>query len=206
MTPFGPVPGMPAAPPWGTVQAVQAQTWYIQQQMAAAHAAALQAANQAAAAQANSICAPSSDSYTSLDTGESETGRPRLVSLYRTALKAARRARAGGLPFDYELVCRARDRTSYRRVVLLSGWELLTRNAGPFEGLARQQSCDYLVLAASGDLYWIGGKEWLLDIVSGRSYVGMARIDITEVALVRAMIASWEWALAEFVTRLDKWA
>lgn len=38
-TPFGPLPGMPGGPPWGSIEAVNALTWHQQQQMAAAHAA-----------------------------------------------------------------------------------------------------------------------------------------------------------------------
>lgn len=39
MTPFGPLPGMPGGPPWGSVAAINAMAWYQQQQAAAAMSA-----------------------------------------------------------------------------------------------------------------------------------------------------------------------
>lgn len=38
MTPFGPIPGMPGGPPWGSVEAINAMAWHLNQQAAAAYA------------------------------------------------------------------------------------------------------------------------------------------------------------------------
>ena len=43
MTPFGPIPGMPGGPPPGSVEAIQALSWYQNQQAAAAYASQLAA-------------------------------------------------------------------------------------------------------------------------------------------------------------------